>query len=83
METEIEIGSGFTVCIPDQIVHHARASGLTMIAFPTIGVSWYARTHSWRAYLYIHGRQKHLGYFKDKAAAIRRVQNATSESATA
>lgn len=34
------------------------------------GVNWVARANSWRAYVSIDGRQKHLGYFKDFNVAV-------------
>lgn len=34
------------------------------------GVSWDGRTKSWRSYITQDGRQKHLGRFGDKGAAI-------------
>lgn len=77
MDTQIEIGSGFTLILSDTLIDRARVQGVTMIAFPTPGISWYPRTHSWRAYVYIDGRQKHLGYFKDKDTAIRAREAAT------
>lgn len=79
MDTDIEVGSGFTLKLPDEIVRDARIRGIAMIMFPTAGVAWYPRTHSWRAYLYIEGRQKHIGYFKDRDLAIRARQRAEEE----
>ena len=34
------------------------------------GVSWVARVNRWRAYITSHGRQCHLGYFRDYRGAI-------------
>lgn len=34
------------------------------------GVSWFAATSRWSAYIMVDGRKKHLGYFADKQDAI-------------
>ena len=34
-----------------------------------IGVSWNKREQKWRAYIYIDGKQKHLGYYIDEDEA--------------
>ena len=81
MDTDIEIGSGFTLKLPDEVVREARLRGITMIMFPTVGVVWYQRTHTWRAYLSIDGREKHIGYFKDRDMAIRARRLAEQERA--
>lgn len=38
------------------------------------GVSWYARNSKWKAYIYLHGKYIHLGYFEkfDSAKRVRK-----------
>lgn len=35
-----------------------------------MGISWNQRENKWRAYIHNSGREKHIGYFKEKDAAI-------------
>jgi len=41
-----------------------------------IGVSWYKQYKKWMAYIYVNGKQKHLGYFDDPKEAARAYNEA-------
>lgn len=41
-----------------------------------IGVSWYKWRKKWRAYIYVNGKQKFLGYFEDIKDAARAYNKA-------
>jgi hypothetical protein len=46
------------------------------------GVSFYVRQQKWEAYIYSNKRRRHIGYFKDKADAIRARAEAESKHFT-
>ncbi len=43
------------------------------------GVYWRARINSWQVYVAVDGRERHLGYFKNKDAAIAKRKAAEHE----
>jgi hypothetical protein len=44
-----------------------------------MGVSWFAASKKWSAYLMVDGRKKHLGYFHERADAIAARKAAEAE----
>lgn len=44
------------------------------------GVSWYRRDEKWRSYIWINGKQKHLGFFDGEEDAARAHDHAARES---
>lgn len=40
-----------------------------------VGVSWHKNIKKWRAYIYIKGKNKHLGYFTDEKEAAQAYKN--------